>query len=187
VGTASIRSGTGEKLLALLEEARERTLALVAPLSDDDMRAQHDPLMSPILWDMGHIAHFEELWLTQNLDGVDSFRRDAGMYNPFEHHDGCVVSWSTRVSTSAGRSWPRSASVSQPSSSPSTGAPMRPSCATATWVHMVLQHEYQHNETMLQTLQLKRGAPYPAPRRFYRSGSSNTSGVGAMARFGVAR
>jgi iron(II)-dependent oxidoreductase len=30
---------------------------------------------------------------------------------------------------------------------------------------MVLQHEYQHNETILQTLQLKKGNPYPAPRR----------------------
>jgi iron(II)-dependent oxidoreductase len=30
--------------------------------------------------------------------------------------------------------------------------------------NMVLQHEYQHNETILQTLQLKKGAPYRAPR-----------------------
>jgi iron(II)-dependent oxidoreductase len=30
---------------------------------------------------------------------------------------------------------------------------------------MVLQHEYQHNETILQTLQLKKGEPYNAPRR----------------------
>jgi gamma-glutamyl hercynylcysteine S-oxide synthase len=30
---------------------------------------------------------------------------------------------------------------------------------------MVLQHEYQHNETILQTLQLKKGMPYRAPRR----------------------
>jgi iron(II)-dependent oxidoreductase len=30
--------------------------------------------------------------------------------------------------------------------------------------NMVLQHEYQHNETILQTLQLKTGAPYRAPR-----------------------
>jgi len=28
----------------------------------------------------------------------------------------------------------------------------------------VLQHEYQHNETILQTLQLKQGEPYRAPR-----------------------
>jgi iron(II)-dependent oxidoreductase len=30
---------------------------------------------------------------------------------------------------------------------------------------MVLQHEYQHNETILQTLQLKQGEPYRAPQR----------------------
>jgi iron(II)-dependent oxidoreductase len=30
--------------------------------------------------------------------------------------------------------------------------------------NMVLQHEYQHNETILQTLQLKKGEPYRAPR-----------------------
>jgi iron(II)-dependent oxidoreductase len=30
---------------------------------------------------------------------------------------------------------------------------------------MVLQHEYQHNETILQTLQLKKGAPYAPPRQ----------------------
>jgi iron(II)-dependent oxidoreductase len=29
---------------------------------------------------------------------------------------------------------------------------------------MVLQHEYQHNETILQTLQLKQGDPYPTRR-----------------------
>ena len=31
---------------------------------------------------------------------------------------------------------------------------------------MVLQHEYQHNETILQTLQLKRGRPYSPAARF---------------------
>ena len=31
--------------------------------------------------------------------------------------------------------------------------------------HMVLQHEYQHNETILQTLQLKLGEPYHPPAR----------------------
>jgi iron(II)-dependent oxidoreductase len=30
---------------------------------------------------------------------------------------------------------------------------------------LVLQHEYQHNETILQTLQLKQGAPYSPPAR----------------------
>src|SRR6476620_11088710 len=69
----------------LLAEARERTLLLVSGLSDEDLHRQHDPLMSPIIWDVGHIAHFEELWLTQNLDGPIEFSEMPGMYNPFEH------------------------------------------------------------------------------------------------------
>src|SRR3954464_14648418 len=68
-----------------LQEARDRTLLLVSGLSDDDLHRQHDPLMSPIIWDVGHIAHFEELWLTQNLDGPIQFTEMPGMYNPFEH------------------------------------------------------------------------------------------------------
>src|ERR671921_886410 len=68
-----------------LQEARNRTLQLLAPLSDEDLRSQHDPLMSPILWDLGHIAHFEELWLTRNLDGPIEFVEMPGLYNPFEH------------------------------------------------------------------------------------------------------
>src|SRR5215208_2431337 len=68
-----------------LEEARARTLLLLAPLSDYELRTQHDSLMSPILWDLGHIAHFEELWLTRNLDGPIEFVEMPGLYNPFEH------------------------------------------------------------------------------------------------------
>src|SRR5918999_4626007 len=68
-----------------LEEARARTFLLLAHLSDHDLREQHDPLMSPILWDLGHIAHFEELWLTRNLDGPIEFVEMPGLFNPFEH------------------------------------------------------------------------------------------------------
>src|SRR3977135_3379632 len=69
----------------LLTEARARTLLLISGLSDEDLHRQHDPLMSPIIWDVGHIAHFEELWLTQNLDGPIEFSEMPGLYNPFEH------------------------------------------------------------------------------------------------------
>src|SRR6266404_1959957 len=69
----------------LLIEARDRTLLLISGLSDEDLHRQHDPLMSPIIWDIGHIAHFEELWLTQNLDGPIEFSEMPGLYNPFEH------------------------------------------------------------------------------------------------------
>src|SRR5882672_12054634 len=74
-----------QEIANLLSEARERTLLLISGLSDEDLHQQHDPLMSPIIWDVGHIAHFEELWLTQNLDGAIEFSEMPGMYNPFEH------------------------------------------------------------------------------------------------------
>ena len=72
-------------LAGQLLEARARTLLLIAPLTDEDLGVQHDPLMSPILWDLGHIAHFEELWLTHNLDGAVEFVEMPGLFNPFEH------------------------------------------------------------------------------------------------------
>src|SRR3954463_6343911 len=59
---------------ALLDEARERTHALVAPVSEADMNRVHDPLMSPLVWDLGHIAAFEDLWLGQAAGGLDPLR-----------------------------------------------------------------------------------------------------------------
>jgi iron(II)-dependent oxidoreductase len=147
-----------------LTEARDRTLLLVAGLSEDDLHRQHDPLMSPIIWDLGHIAHFEELWLTQNLDGPIEFSEMPGIYNPFEH--------------------PRAERASL--ALPTLAQMMKRlddirvrvlDCLDSVkWddgnrllrggyvYNMVLQHEYQHNETILQTLQLKKGEPYRAPR-----------------------
>src|SRR5512141_2596755 len=74
-----------EDIAERLDEARARTLALVEPLTDDDLHRQHDLLMSPIIWDLGHIAHFEELWLVRNLEGPVEFGEMPGMFNPFEH------------------------------------------------------------------------------------------------------
>ena len=145
-----------------LAEARARTLLLLAPLSDEDLRIQHDPLMSPLLWDLGHIAHFEELWLTRNLDGPIEFVEMPGLYNPFEHPrkergklalPGLAHSIEVMEDIRQ-RVLARLAAADFDSSTPllQDGYVYR----------MVLQHEYQHNETMLQTLQLKQGAPYHA-------------------------
>src|SRR5262245_43509192 len=74
-----------DRITELLREARERTIRLIEPISDDDLRLQHDMLMSPIVWDLGHIAHFEELWLNRNVHGTVEFGEMPGIYNPFEH------------------------------------------------------------------------------------------------------
>ncbi len=174
---------TTQALLALLDEARRRTLELITPLSDEDLRLQHDPLMSPVLWDLGHIAHFEELWLTQNLDGAIRFAEMPGMYNPFEHprrvRDQLV--YPTRdecVALMAGirdRVLAKLDHVDFDSD--------HPLLRDGYVVRMVAQHEYQHGETILQTLQLKQGAPYrPAARRPEPEAQLHVP-LGAMVRF----
>ena len=74
-----------EESLKRLVELRARTLRLIAPLTREQLRKQHSPLQGPIVWDLGHIAAFEELWLTRNLDGNIEFTEMPGLYNPFEH------------------------------------------------------------------------------------------------------
>jgi iron(II)-dependent oxidoreductase len=162
----SLQSPSRQEIAARLAEARDRTLSLIETVSEDDLRAQHDPLMGPILWDLGHIGHFEALWLDRNLDGKVEFVEMPGMYNPFEYPRRVrgelpLPSLSGTLEALAeirDRVLTRLERVDLASSDP---------LLRDGYVYrMVLQHEYQHNETMLQTLQLKQGAPYaPANRR----------------------
>ena len=55
---------------ASLQTTRARTLELVAPLGDDDLRRQHDARMSPMLGDLGRVASFERLWLGERAIGA---------------------------------------------------------------------------------------------------------------------
>ena len=62
-----------------LGEARRRTLALVESVSDADLDRVHDPLMSPLVWDLGHIAAFEDLWLAQRTGGLAPLRPELAV------------------------------------------------------------------------------------------------------------
>lgn len=151
----------------LLTEARTRTLLLISGLSDEDLHRQHDPLMSPIIWDVGHIAHFEELWLTRNLSGEIEFSEMPGLYNPFEHPRAeraalplpTLAQMLARLDEIRVRVLDRLDALEWDATNPLLRG--------AYVYHMVLQHEYQHNETILQTLQLKQGEPYAAPRSVF--------------------
>lgn len=160
------RALSTNEISALLSEARQRTLGLVAPLDDEALARQHDPLMSPIVWDLGHIGHFEEVWLLEKLAdpsvGTEGLR---GMYNPFENPRATrdelpLPSLSDcRAYLTAVRQGvlDNLADVDLAGSAPllDEGFVFR----------LVLQHEYQHCETILQTLQLKAGEPYTPPLR----------------------
>jgi iron(II)-dependent oxidoreductase len=181
------------EVTALLTEARARTLLLLDSLTEEDLRLQHDPLMSPIVWDLAHIGHFEEVWLRENLRSVDSGSAGLrGIYNPFENpratRDGLELPTISECRDYLAAV--RRAVLEELDALPMTNA--TPLLAEGFVFRMVLQHEYQHNETILQTLQLKQGDSYPAPRQL--AGplatldaspalSGNTPTPGSMVRF----
>jgi gamma-glutamyl hercynylcysteine S-oxide synthase len=148
--------------VATMSAARRRTLALVEPISEDDLVRVHSPLMSPLVWDLGHIAAFEDLWLVHRFGGRPMVRGDlATVYDAFET--------------------PRADRGDLPFLGPSESraylaevreqaVELARDCGMGDGkVHeMVLRHEHQHCETMLQTIQLARLEGYAgitAPQR----------------------
>jgi len=178
-----------EAIAERLDEARRRTLALVAPVSDADLNRQHDPLMSPILWDLGHIAHFEELWLVRNLEGPVEFGEMPGLFNPFEHPR--RVRGELRLPSLDECRGIMEEIRARVLARLDTAAfdDVDPLLRDGYVYEMVLQHEYQHGETILQTLQLKQGTPYEAPRapRDYPLPAPSNARRGEMVHFGGGR
>jgi iron(II)-dependent oxidoreductase len=145
----------------LLAEARQRTLWLVEPVAEADMDRVHDPLMSPLVWDLAHIAAFEELWLCHRVGGHEPMHPDLfQVYDALEtprdvrgdvpHLDLAGALRYLENVRSRTLDVLREADLDARRSD--------------TW-EMVIQHEQQHNETMLQTLALAEPGVYsPAPR-----------------------
>jgi len=180
------RALTPLEIESLLSEARARTALLVHGLSDDDLRRQHDPLMSPIVWDLGHIAHYEEVWLLEKL-GEAHLRGEGlrGIYNPFDHPRAARAALSLPGGAEA-RAYLAAVRravlerIAEPVADSGSGL-----LCEGFVFRMVLQHEYQHNETILQTLQLKKGTPYTPPALAASpSPSPQAPPDGAMVRFG---
>ena len=141
----------------LLAEARRRTLALVEHVSDEDLDRVHDPLMSPLVWDLGHIAAFEDLWLAQRTGGLRPLRPElAVVYDADEtpRADRGVLPYLRRAEALELMAETRARSLEVLDRVARIGP---------VW-EMVVQHEHQHNETMLQTLQLAQPGVF-APER----------------------
>src|SRR3954465_2449652 len=74
-----------EALVEALAASRERTFAIVAHLDDGQLERQIDPIMSPLAWDLGHIAACGDLWLGPRFAGEPLLRPElAARYDAFE-------------------------------------------------------------------------------------------------------
>src|SRR3954463_5562300 len=78
-------SSVTPELHVVMGEVRARTLKLVAHLDDAELEAVHSPIMSPLAWDLGHVAAYEDLWLNHRLGGHELLRPGlAELYDAFE-------------------------------------------------------------------------------------------------------
>ena len=74
-----------DELLDELARTREKTLAFAAAIDEADLNRQFDPLMSPLAWDLAHIAAYEDLWLVQEHAGRPALMPDlSGVYDAIE-------------------------------------------------------------------------------------------------------
>ena len=152
---------------ARLVEARERTPALVDAVSEDDLNRVHDSLMSPLVWDLGHIAAFEDLWLCQRTGGLEPLRPElAVVYNAAE---------TPRPDRGELRYLRRDDALEFMADVRARALAVLERCDRLgdVW-EMVVQHEHQHDETMLETLQLAEPSVYAPVRRPLPGGGSDS-------------
>ena len=165
-----------ETLARELTNARDRTLRLV-DFDDAELGLQYDPLMSPLVWDLAHIGQQEELWLLR-----DGNPDRPGMLPPDVErlYDAFVNSRASRVSL--------------PLLPPQDA---RAYCATvrnkvldsldsltdddaAFNFGLVISHENQHDETMLQALNLRSGPPLLDTGSSLPQGRSGVAGTSVL-------
>jgi iron(II)-dependent oxidoreductase len=82
LAATSTTSTSGEHIAALLAEARSRTLELVDDLGDEQMLGPKLRIVNPPLWEIGHVAWFQEKWALRHLRSLDPCRGDIdGLYD----------------------------------------------------------------------------------------------------------
>jgi iron(II)-dependent oxidoreductase len=157
-----------ERAVRELDAVRRRSLDLLAPLDEVALTQQHSRLMSPLVWDLAHVGNYEDLWLVRAAGGQAGVDPTLDtIYDAFRHgradRPGLPLLGPAQarryLSQVRGRALDVVESVEFD--------PAVPLLAEGFVVGLVVQHEHQHDETMLATLQLMAGDGYrpvaPAP------------------------
>src|SRR5687768_7402548 len=139
----SVPAVTSETLDAM-DAGRERTLGLVAHLDDAELERVLTPILSPLAWDLGHIAAYEDLWINHRLAGRELLRPGlAELYDAFE----------TPRAVRGEAEFLRRDALRDYLAEVRTRTREAPE-GDGLLHEMVLRHELQHTETMLQAMAL---------------------------------
>ena len=130
------------ELHAVMDEVRERTFRLVSHLDQEQLTTVLSPIMSPLSWDLGHVAAYEDLWLNHRLAGRELLRDDlAALYDAFE----------TPRQVRGDLEFLRGAELHEYMAAVRQRALEAP-IADGDLHELVIRHELQHTETMLQAM-----------------------------------
>jgi gamma-glutamyl hercynylcysteine S-oxide synthase len=147
-----------------LSEARGRTLSLVETLDDEQLNTVYSPILSPLAWDLGHIANFEELWLVQTIGGREPLHGELGRFydaieNPRKVRGELPILRDAELRAYMADVRERALDVLE---GVEIGPEVEDPLLRDGFVYeLLLAHELQHNETMLQLLQLVDGYELP--------------------------
>ncbi|MFN2420128.1 MAG: ergothioneine biosynthesis protein EgtB [Gemmatimonadota bacterium] len=144
------------RLAAELQRIRRRTHDLIDSLTDEQLHRIVMPILSPIAWDLGHTAEFEELWLVRMIDALregrpvedsiaemyDAARTPRSERGTLELPDRDAILRRLRVVRQSSLSRLREASLDGRDRLLRDGFVWR----------MLAQHEAQHQETILQAI-----------------------------------
>jgi len=144
----------------LLAEARGRTLELVEPLDEAQLNKVYSPILSPLAWDLGHIANFEELWLVRTIGERPPLHGELGHFydaieNPRKTRGELPILRDEELRAYMGEVRERTLTVlEEVDLSPEAEEPL---LRDGFVYEMLVAHELQHQETMLQLLELVDG------------------------------
>jgi iron(II)-dependent oxidoreductase len=157
--------------LSDLRDVRDKTLALVAHLDDATLERTLSPIMSPLVWDLAHIAAYEDLWLAHRHAGLPLLRPDlAELYDAFETPR-AVRGEIELLGAPAARAYLEDVRERVAAAIARTGV------GDGVLCELVLRHELQHTETMRQTMALAGVLPPGEPSLAARNpGDANQAG-----------
>ncbi|MFL5894552.1 MAG: SUMF1/EgtB/PvdO family nonheme iron enzyme [Thermoleophilaceae bacterium] len=144
-----------------LEDTRADTLALVDGLDDADVHRPLDPIMSPLVWDLAHIAAYEDLWAVHRLAGEPLLHDElTATYDAFE---------TPRAVRGDIELLDREQALAYMHDVRRRTLRVLDAVGPSELHDLVIRHELQHTETMRQALFLG-GLPGGEPERLPRCG-----------------
>ncbi len=155
-------------LSAWVCDARDRTLALVADLTDEQLLGPRLPIVNPLLWEIGHVAWFQERWVLRHAAGLPPIRADGdALYDSsaVPHDSRWDLPLPSRAETLAYLREVRDRVLA-------CLAEWTPDAPELYFVRLAVFHEDMHDEAFTYTRQTH---GYPAPRAAW-AGTPPTAG-----------